>query len=78
MACVDPERLPSEFAGRVYGGRFLDDLPPDIDPCAERGEFHTFAYAGPMFDAPIPIEVGETVERGGFVFADVSPAGSAR
>ena len=71
VTCVDPKRLPRELAGRIYDASFLDALPADIDPCAERGEFHTFAYAGPMFEAPIPIEVGETVERGGFVFADV-------
>jgi uncharacterized protein (TIGR00290 family) len=71
VTCVDPKRLPRELAGRTYDASFLDALSADIDPCAERGEFHTFAYAGPMFEAPISIEVGDTVERGGFVFADV-------
>jgi uncharacterized protein (TIGR00290 family) len=75
VTCVDPKRLPRELAGRTYDADFLDALPGDIDPCAERGEFHTFAYAGPMFEAPIPVEAGETVERDGFVFADVLPMG---
>jgi len=45
-----------------------------VDPCGERGEFHSFAYAGPMFSKPIDIESGEIVHRDGFVFADVLPA----
>jgi hypothetical protein len=49
----------------------LAELPPGVDPCGERGEFHTFAYAGPMFWAPVPVRTGETVERDGFVFADL-------
>lgn len=78
VTCVDPKRLSPELAGRVYDEEFLRDLPNDIDPCAERGEFHTFAYAGPMFDRSIAIEVGDTVEREGFVFADVLPADPLR
>jgi uncharacterized protein (TIGR00290 family) len=71
IVCVDPKKLPKEFAGRDLDGALLDAMPEDVDPCAERGEFHTVAYAGPMFQYEIPIESGEVVERDGFVFADV-------
>jgi uncharacterized protein (TIGR00290 family) len=71
IVCVDPNKLPAEFAGRDFDADFLRDLPPDIDPCGENGEFHTAVYAGPMFREPIPIESGEVVQRDGFVFADV-------
>ena len=47
--------------------------PLGVDPCGERGEFHTFAYDGPMFQYPIPMRSGEITERGGFVFADLLP-----
>ena len=70
VVCVDPRKLPASFAGRDFDAALLDDLPAGIDPCAERGEFHTCACAGPMFREPIPLEAGEVVERDGFVFAD--------
>jgi uncharacterized protein (TIGR00290 family) len=71
LTCVDPRALPATFAGRTFDQRLLADLPADVDPCGERGEFHTFAHTGPMFAAPIPVTVGATVERDGFVFADI-------
>jgi uncharacterized protein (TIGR00290 family) len=71
IVCVDPKKLPAEFAGREFDAQFLRDLPPGVDPCGENGEFHSAVYAGPMFSEPIPIETGEVVERDGFVFADV-------
>ena len=71
LTCVDPRLLPASFAGRTFDRALLGDLPPAVDPCGERGEFHTFAYAGPMFTAPIPVTVGEIVERDGFIFADL-------
>ncbi|HPD14948.1 MAG TPA: adenine nucleotide alpha hydrolase [Planctomycetota bacterium] len=71
VTCLDPRKLPRELAGRPFDQAFLDALPDGVDPCAERGEFHTFACAGPMFAQPIPVRVGETVEREGFVFADL-------
>jgi diphthamide synthase (EF-2-diphthine--ammonia ligase) len=74
ITCVDPGRLDRTFAGRTLDGALLADLPPGVDPCGENGEFHTFAFEGPMFSAPIPITTGEVVERDGFVFADVLPA----
>jgi uncharacterized protein (TIGR00290 family) len=70
VVCVDPKKLPTSFAGREFDERFLADLPPGTDPCAERGEFHTCVYAGPMFIAPLNLQPGEVVERDGFVFAD--------
>ncbi len=70
VVCVDTKQLPGSFAGRDFDAAFLDDLPPEIDPCAEQGEFHTCAYAGPMFSAPVILEPGEVVNRDGFVFAD--------
>jgi uncharacterized protein (TIGR00290 family) len=71
LVCVDPRRLGREFAGRRFDARLLDELPSDVDPCGENGEFHTVVTAGPMFATPIAAEVGAVVERGGFVFADV-------
>jgi len=72
VTCIDPGKIPASFAGREFGAAFLADLPPETDPCAERGEFHTCVYAGPMFSGPIPLECGEIVHRDGFVFADFS------
>jgi len=74
VTCVDPKKLDRSFAGRSFDAAFLVDLPADIDPCGENGEFHTFAVDGPMFKVPIAVEVGEVVERDGFVFADLVPA----
>jgi len=71
LVCVDPRKLPAEFAGREFDEQLLRDLPQGVDPCGENGEFHTFVYAGPMFRETIAIESGEVVERDGFVFADV-------
>ena len=74
LVCVDPRRVDASFAGRSYDADLLDDLPPDVDPCGENGEFHTFAYDGPMFAAAIPVTVGQTVEREGFLFTDLLPS----
>jgi uncharacterized protein (TIGR00290 family) len=71
VTCIDPKKLSTSFAGRDFNDAFLNDLPSDIDPCGERGEFHTFVYDSPLFKAPIPIVLGEIIERDGFVFADV-------
>jgi uncharacterized protein (TIGR00290 family) len=74
ITCIDPKQLDAAFAGRTFDDTFLDDLPDGVDPCGEKGEFHSFAFAGPMFSAPIPVTPGEVVERDGFVFADLLPA----
>jgi len=73
LACVDPQQLPSTFAGRELDLQLLDDLPPSVDPCGEKGEFHTFCHAGPVFDQPIPVRVGDVIKRDGFSFADLLP-----
>jgi uncharacterized protein (TIGR00290 family) len=73
LTCVDPRCLPHTFAGRDFDESLLSDLPASVDPCGERGEFHSFVWDGPMFATPVQIERGITVERDGFVFADVLP-----
>jgi uncharacterized protein (TIGR00290 family) len=75
ITCVDPKVLPAEFAGRDFDSQFLADLPPQIDPCGENGEFHSFVYDGPGFRHPVNVSVGEIVERDGFVFADLCSNG---
>lgn len=74
VACVDPNRLDSSFAGRTFDDDFLRALPAGVDPCGENGEFHTFVHAGPIFAGPIACETGELVEREGMVFCDLVPA----
>jgi diphthamide synthase (EF-2-diphthine--ammonia ligase) len=71
ITCVNPRQLDPRFAGRDFDQALLDELPAAVDPCGERGEFHSFAYRGPMFSHEIPIETGITVERDGFVFTDL-------
>jgi uncharacterized protein (TIGR00290 family) len=77
ITCVNPAMLEPRFAGREFDAALLDELPASVDPCAERGEFHTCAYDGPAFRHPIPIETGITVERDGFVFTDLCLTRSA-
>ena len=74
ITCVDPSKLAKIFAGRDYDVTLLEDLPPEVDPCGENGEFHTFVYEAPVFTSAIGVRSGEVVERDGFVFADVLPA----
>ena len=71
LTCVDPRQLPESFVGRQYDHQLLADLPPSVDPCGERGEFHSFCFAAPSFASPIDVEVGESVIREGFCFADL-------
>jgi uncharacterized protein (TIGR00290 family) len=70
IVCVDTKLLDASFAGREFDLDLLGDLPPDVDPCGERGEFHSCVYAGPMFAEPVALRAGEIVNRDGFVFAD--------
>jgi len=72
LTCINPKHLDRSFAGRQFDRSLLDDLPPGVDKCGERGEFHSFAWDGPMFDRAVAITVGEVVDRDGFVFADLS------
>ncbi len=79
ITCVDKKALDAGFAGREFDSSLLADLPPQIDPCGENGEFHTFAYDGPMFRHPVPVTPGELRDADGFVFADLLPCrGSSR
>jgi uncharacterized protein (TIGR00290 family) len=77
IVCVDPAKVPADFAGCDLDHELVGRMPAGVDPCAENGEFHTFAYAGPMFDQPIPIKAGEVVTRDGFLYADVIPTDSS-
>jgi len=72
VVCIDPRRLdpPQRWIGRWYTRQFLQDLPSDVDPCGEQGEFHTLCVAGPMFRYPVQITLGTAVERDGFWFID--------
>jgi len=72
VTCVDTEQLDRSFLGRTFDRALLDDLPSGVDPCAENGEFHSVAVAGPMFQTPLDVEVGEVVDQGRFVFIDVA------
>jgi diphthamide synthase (EF-2-diphthine--ammonia ligase) len=74
IVCLDCAKLSADFAGCDLDRELLRRLPAAIDPCGENGEFHTFAYAGPMFSNPIAIAAGESVKRDGFIYADVLPA----
>jgi uncharacterized protein (TIGR00290 family) len=73
VASIDPRKLDRSFAGRAFDREMLADLPPDVDPCGENGEFHTFVHAGPIFAARIACSRGEAVERDGLLFCDLSP-----
>jgi uncharacterized protein (TIGR00290 family) len=73
ITCVDPRQMDCAFAGRRFDAGLLSELPSNVDPCGENGEFHTFANAGPMFREEVTVTVGEIVEREGFVFADLLP-----
>jgi len=72
LVCVDAAQLGGEFAGREFDADLLRDLPPGVDPCGERGEFHTFVYAGPGLRQPVRHERGPVVVRDGrFVYCDL-------
>ena len=71
IVCVDPSKLPADFVGQDLNDDLLRRMPAGADPCGENGEFHTFAYAGPMFCEPISIMGGKSLTSGGFVYADV-------
>lgn len=72
LTCIDPRKLDRRFAGREFDAHLLCDLPDHVDPCGENGEFHSFAYAGPMFTTAIAVDAAEVVDRDGFVFSDLT------
>ena len=78
VVCLDPRKLPARFAGRRFDASFLEELPATVDPCGERGEFHTFVTAGPMLSRAVRVAPGPVVEREGFVFADLVPQDEPR
>jgi uncharacterized protein (TIGR00290 family) len=71
ITCVNTAQLHPKFSGRYFDEALLADLPKNVDPCGENGEFHTFVYDGPIFKHPIPIHTGETVTKNGFKFTDI-------
>lgn len=73
LTCIDPKKMPASLAGCEYDEAFLQQLPEDVDPCGEAGEFHSFAYDGPCFKHPVSVTSGETVTRDGFTFTDLLP-----
>ena len=72
--CIDPRKLDRSVAGRELDAAFFRDLPQNVDPCGENGEFHTFVFDGPIFREPIAVEAGAVVERESFVFCDLTAA----
>jgi uncharacterized protein (TIGR00290 family) len=73
LTCIDTGKLTRSFAGREFDDALLSDLPAGVDPCGERGEFHSFVYAGPMLNSVVPVRLGEIVVRDQFVFTDLIP-----
>ena len=73
IVCVDTRRAPREWAGQVFDSQFVKRMPAGIDPCGENGEFHTFAFDGPMFRHRVGARLGGIAERDGFVYADLLP-----
>lgn len=74
LTCVNPKRLDASFCGRIFDRSLINDLPAEVDPCGENGEFHSFAFEGPMFNHPVGHQLGDIVERDGYVFADITNA----
>lgn len=72
LTCIDTHQLDAHFLGREFDEKLLADLPAGVDPCGEKGEFHSFVYAGPMLNEEIPVALGETVVRDQFIFADLT------
>jgi uncharacterized protein (TIGR00290 family) len=75
VTCVNSEALDGSFAGRLIDEEFLASLPAGVDPCGERGEFHSFVFAGPSFKDEVRFTVGERVFRDSFWFCDLVPEG---
>ncbi|MCQ9634970.1 diphthine--ammonia ligase [Chryseobacterium sp. WG23] len=63
VTCVNGNYLDKSFAGRIIDQSFINDLPENVDPCGENGEFHTFTFDGPIFKDPIQFTIGETVKK---------------
>jgi uncharacterized protein (TIGR00290 family) len=74
ITCINSEHIGVDFIGRFYDRSFVNDVPENVDPCGENGEFHSFAFDGPMFQSPIEIMLGETVYRDMVCFKDILPS----
>ena len=74
VVCVDTAQLGAEFVGREIDEAFLAEFPEGVDPCGEKGEFHTFVFDGPNFSEPVQFELGEKRIDGQFHFRDLVPA----
>lgn len=74
ITCIDAEQLSEEYVGREYDESFLKDIPANIDPCGENGEFHSFVFDGPMFQYPIKFTTGEIVHRNSSYYVDLLPS----
>ena len=74
ITCVDSQSLDKKFVGRAFDEQFLSELPRNVDPCGENGEFHSFVHAGPIFSESIRFRKGEVVLRDNrFYFCDLLP-----
>ena len=73
VTCVDSKLLDKAFIGRLIDKRFLAELPANVDPNGENGEFHSFVFEGPIFKERIPYIIGEAVLRDSFYFCDLLP-----
>ncbi len=77
VTCVDTTQLGAEFCGREFDSALLADLPATVDPCGERGEFHTCVYDGPIFNRPLRPQRGERVRRDDrFEYCDLTLLGA--
>ncbi|MEI6790700.1 MAG: hypothetical protein WCK42_05935 [Myxococcaceae bacterium] len=73
LVSVDPKHLDSKFCGRIFDAKLISKFPHNIDPCGEQGEFHTFAFAGPMYRRPVPFLIRDTIMQDGFYYTDLVP-----
>ena len=80
VTCIDRNVLDGKFLGKKIDRSFVESLPPEVDPCGERGEFHTFVYDGPIFKRSVPFALGDVVEREGgrFLYLDLLPEKGGR
>jgi uncharacterized protein (TIGR00290 family) len=78
LVCVNTQHLDASFVGRMFDADLLDELPGNVDPCGENGEFHTFVFDGPIFSHPIRFRSGRVSSRGHFHFADLLPLPSLK
>jgi len=74
VTCIDSKVLSKTFAGRIINEHFLAEIPPNVDPCGENGEFHSFVFDGPIFKSRISYTIGQIVSRDSFYFCDLVPS----